>query len=349
MGIGGVKTGVRDLSRYLNKKKINNYILSEKGRLNPEDKDLNIISLKNLRFKNPFHQIKIRKIIKNIIFEKGINLVHISSRAPAFFLIEYIKKKGIKIVTSVHSEYKSDNFLKKIYNNSLLKGNLVIFNSKFTFKNHQNNLDKLPNYKIIDRGIDLKYFKNNTKILNSNFRYIFLPGRPSVLKGHLTLINFFSKLLSSNKNINYKLLLITSHQNRIEKKIDDLIHSLNLRNRIKFVKPTLNIKMLYEMSYIVVSFSSRPEGFGRTIAESLSMSKPIIATNLGGSREQLVKFDKNLLFQKNSYFSFKTAFDYVESNYKFISKKGRNFVKKYYSSENMCKKTLESYLELIKN
>ena len=37
MGIGGIETGVRDIAKYLNKKKIDNYILCENS-----DKNFNI-------------------------------------------------------------------------------------------------------------------------------------------------------------------------------------------------------------------------------------------------------------------------------------------------------------------
>ena len=91
MGIGGIETGVRDIANYLNKKKIDNYILCESSNKNLNIKGLKIIKLDNLKFKNIFDQNKIKMQIKQLIRKKRINLVHISSRAPAFFLINYIK------------------------------------------------------------------------------------------------------------------------------------------------------------------------------------------------------------------------------------------------------------------
>ena len=59
MGIGGIETGLRDISRYLSKKKIENYILCERSKNNITDKSLNIIYLDNLKFKKIFDQYKI--------------------------------------------------------------------------------------------------------------------------------------------------------------------------------------------------------------------------------------------------------------------------------------------------
>jgi len=87
MGIGGVETGVRDIANYLNKKKIENYILCENNEKNFNVKGLKIIKIGNLSFKNIFDQNKIKTLIKNLIREKKINIVHISSREPAIILI----------------------------------------------------------------------------------------------------------------------------------------------------------------------------------------------------------------------------------------------------------------------
>ena len=135
MGIGGIETGVRDIANYLNKKKIDNYILCESNDKNLDIKGLKIIKLNNLKFKNIFDQKKIKIQIKDLVLKKKINLVHISSRAPAFFLINFIKKLNIKVVTSVHNKYQSRSKLKDWYNSFLLKGDAIIFNSNFVKKN----------------------------------------------------------------------------------------------------------------------------------------------------------------------------------------------------------------------
>ena len=78
MGIGGVETGVRNIAEYLHKKKIRNYVLCETSKKNLKSNNLDIIYLKNLSFKNPLDQKQIKILLKNIIKQKKINLVHIS-------------------------------------------------------------------------------------------------------------------------------------------------------------------------------------------------------------------------------------------------------------------------------
>ena len=122
---------------------------------------------------------------------------------------------------------------------------------------------------------------------------------------------------------------------------------MSLAENVIVSKPTLKINKLYQECYLVVNISKKPEGFGRTVSEALSSAKIIIAPNQGGTKEQLLNFDKNLLFDVNSFNSFQKTFKYALRNYQSISKKGRMYVKKNYSSDLMCKKTLNIYLGLI--
>ena len=209
MGIGGVETGVRNIAEYLNKKKIKNFILCESSKKNLKSDNLDTFYLKNLSYKNLLDQKQIKIFLKKLIKQKKINLVHISSRAPAFFLIKFLKKLDVKIVTSVHNKYKSENFFKRWYNNHLLQGDHVIFNSNFVSNSYESLL--LPHVKssVISRGIDINYFKSK-KTSNIKRNYFVVPSRISSWKGHDLLINYYVKLPKKYQE-KYKLLFISSH------------------------------------------------------------------------------------------------------------------------------------------
>ena len=345
MGIGGVETGVRNIAEYLNKKRIRNYILCESSTKNLKSDNLDVIYLKNLSFKNLLDQKLIKIFLKKLIKQKKINLVHISSRAPAFFLIKFLKKLDIKIVTSVHNKYKSENFLKRWYNNHLLQGDHIIFNSFFVRDSYEKSLSSHMKSSVISRGIDITHFKSK-KISNNKRNYLFVPSRISSWKGHDLLLNYFVQFPKKYKE-KYKLLFISSHSSNDEIKIDRIIKKNNLNKNIKFIEPTLDIKKTYELSSLVINISIRPEGFGRTVSEALSMSCPVIAPNMGGTKEQLENFNSKLLFDINSFKSFFKALEYALNNYKGVSKNARKFVKEKYSADLMCKNTLDIYQNLI--
>ena len=345
MGIGGVETGVRNIAEYLNQKKIRNFILCESSKKNLKSDNLDIFYLKNLSFKKLLDQKQIKIFLKKLIKQKKINLVHISSRAPAFFLIKFLKKLDVKIVTSIHNKYKSENFLKRWYNNHLLRGDHIIFNSYFVRNSYKNLL--LPHIKssVISRGVDISHFKSK-KTFNNKKNYLFVPSRISSWKGHDLLLDYFLQFPKKYKE-KYKLLFISSHSSNDEIKVDRIIKKNNLNKNIEFIEPTLDIKKIYELSSLVINISIRPEGFGRTVSEALSMSRPVIAPNMGGTKEQLKNFNSKLLFDINSFKSFFNAFEYALNNYKGVSKNARNHVKENYSADLMCKNTLEVYQNLI--
>jgi len=344
MGIGGIETGVRDIAKYINKKKIDNYILCESSNKNFDIKGLKIIKLNNLKFKNIFDQNKIKNQINQLIKQKRINLVHISSRAPAFFLIKYIKNLNIKVVTSVHNKYESKSILKDWYNSFLLKGDAIIFNSNFVKKTYEHKFNDKTKLHVIPRGVDTNYFSPSRKKLIS--KNIFIPSRISSWKGHELLLNYFSLLQQKHKDT-FNIHIVSLNKSKEEKKIQLLINKLNISKKIIIHKPTLDVKKLYQGAYLVVNISKRPEGFGRTVSEALSVTKVVIAPNQGGTKEQLFNFNKNLLFDVNSFKSFQKTFKYALKNYKEISKKGRSYVEKNYSSDLMCRKTLDIYNHLI--
>lgn len=346
LGIGGIETGIRDLSKYLNNKNIENYILAETSL---EINIKNLYLLDGLKFKNLFDQSKIKKFIFDLITLHKINVIHISSRAPAFYLIKWIKSQNIKVITSFHNVYGSSNIFKKIYNSYLTKGDILISNSEF-IKAHLKTKYKIDYNRInvVLRGIDTDYFdpsktnKNNQKYIN-----IFQPSRISSWKGHTLLIGYFSKLIKS-LNKDTKLTMISNHKSRYELELDELVKNLKLTDKINFIKPTSNILVNYAEADIVINCSLRPEGFGRTVSESLSMRIPVIAPNYGGTKEQLDNFNNKLLYQINSYSSFKKSFEYAINNKDVISSKSREFVINNYSNNAMCSTLLSLYEDCLK-
>ena len=53
---------------------------------------------------------------------------------------------------------------------------------------------------------------------------------------------------------------------------------------------------IYNLSHIIVSSSIEPEAFGRVAVEAQAMEKPIIASNIGGSKETIIDEKTGFLF-----------------------------------------------------
>tara|TARA_Y100001935_G_C17278082_1_gene495861 strand:+ start:343 stop:1479 length:1137 start_codon:yes stop_codon:yes gene_type:complete len=355
---GGVERGVIDIMRFLNRKKIKNYILCES--FNPDiiksKEKKQIFTIYNYKFKNFFSFFKLNDELKKLIEKKKINLIHISSRAPAFIFYNLIKKnEKITYITGYHNPYSGDS-IKKYYNSFLCRGNKIICNSKFTKKNLLENYNINKNKVVtIPRGIDINYFNPSLLTLKSREAFrdklgvlkseilIIIPSRFSNWKGHMQLILF---LVNQPKFIleRIKLLMFLNKNNIIEK--GNLLKLCNEKfsNKIIFHNPIHDMRLIYHCSDITVNNSSKPEGFGRTISESLAMNKIPIGVNHGGVKEQLYPFDKKLLYKLNDQLSFNKALKYAINLTKKNNFNGRDYVLKNYSLNTMLNTTLDVYL-----
>ena len=63
---------------------------------------------------------------------------------------------------------------------------------------------------------------------------------------------------------------------------------MSTNKKIKFIQHCKEMPLAYSLSDVVVSASIEPEAFGRISVEAQSMGKPIIASNIGGSKETVI-------------------------------------------------------------
>ena len=129
-----------------------------------------------------------------------------------------------------------------------------------------------------------------------------------------------------------------------------LKHRLN--KVIKFIDRCEEMPIAYGISNLVCSCSSEPEAFGRVSVEAQSMQIPIIASDIGGSKETIIK-DKTGFLYKN-----KDPNDLANSIVAVMQKKydllrslgieGRKNVLKRFDVDKMCQTTFTEYRKLIK-
>ena len=107
----------------------------------------------------------------------------------------------------------------------------------------------------------------------------------------------------------------------------------------------------YKLADVVVSASIEPEAFGRVSVEAQSMEMPIIASDIGGSRETILKDKSGLLFKSGDPISLveklKEILNFDESTLKLMGIEGRKNVLRKFDIEKMCNSTIEEYIKLI--
>ena len=353
---GGVERGVLDIHRYLQGKKINSYILCESinNELIKKSELKYIYTTEGIKFKNISHYFGLNKKLKWIIDAHKINLIHISSRAPAFIFYNLIRKQSeIKLITGYHNPYKGGLF-KRYYNSFLLKGDLIIANSNFT-KNYINkNFNISAKVVAIPRGIDLDYFNpkkyksTNKNLIKKKYKIpenniiASIPSRFAYWKGHKELIEFLNEKINVLPK-NLKIIFFVNKNNQKEKELLISLCSDELSKRIITLNYTKDISDIYFISDLVISNSNKAEGFGRTIAESLAMNVVAIGSNLGGVREQLYNFDRKLLFDGSNKTSFYKALKYALNRIEMRNFNSRRYIVDNYSLKKMLDETLKNY------
>ena len=372
LGYGGAETGCYDLAHFLPEAGWKSYIATSGGDL------LQYINKKKVKIfilpvqsKNPILILFNSIILFFIILFYNIDIVHARSRAPAWSCYLATKLAFRKFVTTFHGTYNFNNKIKKFYNSIMVKSDLVIAGSNFIFSHINENYGEyfLKNKRkllVIFRGINTNYF-NPQKILpikiekfakenniDRNKFIILLPGRLTSWKGQKIFIEAI-KLLSEKDNISpFQGIILGSDQGRnvYKKQLLVLTQQHRLGKIIKFVDHCKEMPVAYAVSNLICSCSIEPEAFGRVSVEAQSMQLPIIASNIGGSKETIIDGKTGYLFNNKDSNSLADSIVMVmQKDYnslKSVGFEGRKNVLKRFDVDKMCQTTFTEYKKLIK-
>jgi glycosyltransferase involved in cell wall biosynthesis len=370
LGYGGAETGCYDIAHYLAEKDHNSFIATSGGEL------LKFIKKKKVKlFRLPVHSKNPILIILNtifltiLIFFNNINIVHARSRAPAWscYLACLITRRNF--VTTFHGTYNFENNIKKFYNSIMLRSKLTIAGSNFIFnhitENYNNFLHRKKKLRVIYRGINLDYYnQKNISILklerlkkeweiSPNKFTILLPGRLTSWKGQEKLIEALNILIEDYNITNFQAIVLGSDQGRkvYKKKLINLVQRYRLGQKVKFIEHCTEMPVAYALADVVASTSIEPEAFGRVSVEAQAMGKPIIASNLGGSKETILEGKSGFLYKHDDPRELAKSLNGVieldQDQLNFIGNEGRKNVTKKFDVEAMCDSTLREYKKLL--
>jgi glycosyltransferase involved in cell wall biosynthesis len=107
----------------------------------------------------------------------------------------------------------------------------------------------------------------------------------------------------------------------------------------------------YGVANLVCSCSTEPEAFGRVSVEAQSMQIPIIASDIGGSRETIIRDKTGYLFKNKDSKDLADAITMIMkkdyNSLKSIGFEGRKNVLKRFDVDKMCQTTFTEYKKLI--
>ena len=370
LGYGGAETGCYDIAHYLNENDCKSYIITSGGELTKfiNKKKVKLIRLP-VQSKNPIIMLFNAIVISLIILFCNINIVHARSRAPAWSCFLATKITGRKFVTTFHGTYNFNSKIKKFYNSVMVRSDLIIAGSNFIFSHINENYSKYLNankkFLVIFRGINTDYFDPSTTLekdednlfksweLKVGKKIILFPGRLTSWKGQEMFLDSINKVNIQLGHDAFIAVILGSDQGRelYKKKLIRLVEQYRLTNQVKFIEHCKNMPVAYKISNFVISASIEPESFGRISVEAQSMQKPILASNIGGSKETIIENKTGILFESgNSEEMSKKIIELLnfdESTLNQMGIEGRKNVINKFNVEKMCFSTYSEYKKLI--
>ena len=368
---GGAETGCYDLAHFLPERGCKSFIVTSGGVLLKfiKKEKVKVFRLP-VQSKNPILILFNAIIISLIILIYNINIIHARSRAPAWSCLIATKITSRKFVTTFHGTYNFSNRFKKFYNSVMVRSHLIIAGSNFIFSHINENygdffLNRKRKLLVVFRGINTNYF-NPQKISLSKIEkfskknsidrdkfIILLPGRLSFWKGQKIFIEALKLLSEQINNQHFEGIIIGGDQGKsvYKKQLIALVERYRLKKTIKFIDHCDEMPVAYKIANLVCSCSSEPEAFGRVSVEAQSMGIPIVASDIGGSIETIVKNKTGFLFKSGDSNALTNAIIMVmQKDYnslKSIGFEGRKNILKKFDVDKMCHTTFTEYKKLI--
>lgn len=332
-------------------------------------------------FFNRFYSISARQSIRKILEIEKPDIVHIHNIVGGitFSILPEIKRFNIPIVASIHDfrllcpvsimvdrkkniceKCAGSNYfygiLKNCHPDGILKSSMVVCESYLRdyFLPHTKFFDvyifvsnftkqKFLRYKpeINIKSFVLYNFNNNydSEIIRGDYFLYF--GRLDREKGILTLLHAFKKLPEK------KLVILGTGP------FSNMIDEFNTNGNIHYLgfKEGEELRSLIKKSYFIIIPSECYESLSMSVVESLSMSKPIITSGLGGMKELLNNGKNGFEFEAESIDSLKNIIELTsklsDSEYESYAKNCYNFAKNNFDPENYFHQLKNIYERLL--
>ncbi|WP_431638220.1 glycosyltransferase [Dyella sp. KULCS107] len=230
------------------------------------------------------------------------DIVHARSRMPAWmgrWAIRGLTRKP-HFVTTVHGLNSPGR-----YSAVMLRGERVIAVSQTVrayVLSHYRWLEP-SRVRVIPRGIDPEAFPYGhrpddawQKAFFAQFPQLVgaplltLPARGTRLKGHHDAIELVADL--RDRGVGTRLLLLgvlEPGREAYAQELRELIRQRGLESQVVLAPARDDVRDIYAVSALILQLSNKPEAFGRTVVEALSLCRPVLGYAHGGVGELLAE------------------------------------------------------------
>ena len=230
------------------------------------------------------------------------DIVHARSRLPAWLAWLAMRRlpnaSRPRFVTTVHGLYSVN-----AYSAIMTRGERVIAISNAV---RDYILAHYPRcapdvVRLVHRGVDAAEFPPGfrpssawLKHLHAEFpelvgkRLLVLPGRLTRWKGGLTFLRLVAELCRTRPDVHGVLVGgPDTPRSRFPNELHELRQRLGLTDQVTFAGPRPDIREWLAVAALTFNLPTRPEPFGRTVIEALSLGVPVVAFDGGGPSETL--------------------------------------------------------------
>lgn len=305
MQAGGVERSTLEISAALVREGHESWVVSAGGRLVTELQEAGGRHLAHAIGRKALRTLRHVLTLRKLCIELRPDIVHARSRLPAWLawlaLRSLPKSSRPRFVTTVHGLNSPG-----AYSAIMTRGDRVICVSRCVLEHVRRHYPATPTERleVIPRGLD-------TAIYHPSFRpdsawreaflhsvplaaeglLITLPGRGTRLKGHEEAIQLLADL--RDQGLDARLLLLGAREPGREHYLRELLAKAGRRGVSDYVAITpfrADAREIMAISHLVLQLSSRPEAFGRTVTEALSLGRPVLGYDHGGVGELLAEY-----------------------------------------------------------
>lgn len=300
---GGVERSTLEITQALHRAGHRALVVSAGGRLVPDLEAAGGIHVPlDIGRKSPLtlrHVFSLRRLIE----QHRPDIVHARSRLPAWigwWALRGLRGRKPAFVTTVHGLNSVSG-----YSAIMTRGQRVICVSETVRQYVLSNYPGVDPARltVIERGVDAADFPRGYRAdeawretflaehpMLAGRPWFVLPGRGTRLKGHAEAIELIARLRRDGHDVALLLQgVVETGREAYLSQLRELAARLGVEACVAFAPPRRDIREVMGEAFAVLQLSSKPEAFGRTVAEALSLGVPVLGWDRGGVGELLAR------------------------------------------------------------
>jgi len=281
LNVGGVETGTVDFAKYLVSHGHKAVVVSNGGELVPR-----VETLGACHYQLPVHKkslwtvIQMIKVLRKIICDENIDIVHARSRIPAWISYFACRQTNAAFITTCHGYYNN-----RMFSQVMGWPKLLIVPSKVIGRHMIDDFKVSPRrIHCIPRSVDLERFRiSHKKTRNKPDCIIAIVGRITPLKGHTFFLKSMAKVIKTVANAKIWVVGdVPAKKASYKQELELLVRRLGMERNVEFLGNRQDIPQILAKTDMLVLSTVTQEAFGRVILEAQAAGVPVVATNVGG-------------------------------------------------------------------